>query len=141
MVDHAQSGREPTGARRSATRSQGEAENVPYDVPEDSPEADVDVDEFELIDSEDAATVAEAAAAYEANTGGSATNEAEGHGDVCPVVFCPIGMALSTASQVRPEAVEHLIAAGRELMLAARSALDVGAGDRGASSLQRIRID
>ena len=107
----------------------------------DDPIAEMDVEDFARIDPEEGARAAKAAAGDGADTDTAATDDGTAHGDVCPVVFCPIGMALSTASQVRPEAVEHLIAAGRELMLAAKSALDLGADDRAASSLQRIHID
>jgi hypothetical protein len=101
----------------------------------------MDVDEFARIGREDGLPLADAAGADQTDAGTPPASDAGAHDDVCPVVFCPIGMALSTASQMRPEAIEHLIAAGRELMLAARSALDAGGDDRGASSLQRIRID
>lgn len=61
---------------------------------------------------------------------------------VCPVGFCPIGMALSAVQGVRPDAVEHVLAAGRELLLAARAVIDARAEESGASStLERIEID
>jgi hypothetical protein len=43
---------------------------------------------------------------------------------LCSVSFCPICMAVTTASELRPEFVEHLMAAGRELMLALRTVID-----------------
>ena len=43
---------------------------------------------------------------------------------VCPVGFCPVGMALAFGEQVRPEVVEHLVAAGRELLLAMKAVVD-----------------
>jgi len=61
---------------------------------------------------------------------------------VCPVGFCPVGMALTVARGASPEAVEHLLAAARELLLAARAVLDArveGLG-RGERPLERIEI-
>ena len=105
------------------------------------PDGDMDVEAFTRLEPDgepDADAGAEDVAATASER--DARGHAIGHGDdACPVAFCPIAMALSTASQLRPDAVEHLLAAGRELMLAAKSALDA-AGDRGGSSLQRIRI-
>src|ERR671918_473413 len=52
-----------------------------------------------------------------------ATKEPTGAG-VCPVALCPVGMFLTVTGDVRPEAVEHLLKAGRELVLATRALLD-----------------
>ena len=43
---------------------------------------------------------------------------------ICSVGFCPICMAVSTASELRPDFVEHLVTAGREFLLAVRSVID-----------------
>jgi hypothetical protein len=73
-----------------------------------------------------------------------AASAAEPSGDdtqTCPVTFCPIGLALS-AAQRSPDAVEHLIAAGREFLLAARAVLDARRdGSEDAAKLERIEID
>jgi hypothetical protein len=61
-------------------------------------------------------------------------------GQVCPVGFCPIGFALSAADQVRPEVVEHLLAAGREMMLAMKAFVDAQA-ERMARTSPIERID
>lgn len=42
---------------------------------------------------------------------------------VCPVAFCPVGALLTVAGEARPEAVQHLVNAGRELVLAAAAVL------------------
>jgi hypothetical protein len=42
---------------------------------------------------------------------------------------CPLCQAMAALRSARPEAVEHLLKAGAELLLAARSLLD-GEGDR-----------
>jgi hypothetical protein len=63
-----------------------------------------------------------------AKTGGRSTGGAEetptADAPVCPVGLCPVGMFLTMAGEARPEVVEHLLKAGRELMLAARALLD-----------------
>lgn len=52
---------------------------------------------------------------------------AAGGGHVCPVAFCPVGMALTFAEAARPEVVQHLMAAGQELMLAVKAMIDARA--------------
>jgi hypothetical protein len=65
----------------------------------------------------------------------------EGRGHVCPVAFCPVGMALTFAEASRPEVVQHLMAAGQELLLAVKAIIDARAeaAQRG-SGLERIAI-
>lgn len=61
---------------------------------------------------------------------------------VCPVGFCPIGMFLTVAGHARPDAVEHLMAAGREFMLALSSVMNARAEDLSrASPLEKIDIE
>ena len=45
--------------------------------------------------------------------------------------FCPLCQAMAALRSARPEAVEHLLKAGTELLLAARSLLE-GEGEPGA---------
>jgi hypothetical protein len=70
-------------------------------------------------------------------TGKDATAES-----ACPVGFCPVGMFLTMAGQARPEAVDHLMAAGRELVLAFNAILQTRASqvDR-TSPLERIEVE
>lgn len=42
----------------------------------------------------------------------------------CPVPLCPICVTVTALGQVRPELVEHLMAAGREVILAMRSVME-----------------
>ena len=70
------------------------------------------------------------------------------HGDterqICTVTFCPICAAVTAGQTVRPEAVEHLLAAGRELLLAVSSILGARAQGReagGEPSATLTRID
>jgi hypothetical protein len=53
------------------------------------------------------------------------------------VAFCPIGLALTAVQPMKPDVVEHLLVAGRELFLAVKALLEVRADDLahdGASS-------
>jgi hypothetical protein len=45
--------------------------------------------------------------------------------------FCPVCAGLAALREARPEAVEHLVKAGAELLLAARALLDGGADPAG----------
>jgi hypothetical protein len=61
---------------------------------------------------------------------------------VCPVTFCPIGLALATVDRSSPEVVGHLMVAAREFLLAAKSLIDTRVADTGGASrkLERIEI-
>ncbi len=43
---------------------------------------------------------------------------------LCSVPFCPLCMAVTAVGEVKPEFVEHLLAAGREFLLALRGVID-----------------
>ncbi len=63
---------------------------------------------------------------------------------VCNVGFCPICLAVSAVQPLAPEVVEHLLGAGRELLLAVKAvvdsrAIDVGRDDSGPT-IERIDI-
>jgi hypothetical protein len=61
---------------------------------------------------------------------------------VCPVALCPVGMFLTVGGDVRPEAVEHLMRAGRELMMAVKAVIDARVEDVGEPpTLRRIDVD
>ena len=65
-----------------------------------------------------------------------------GEDRVCPVGFCPVGMFLTVAGHARPEAVDHLVAAGRELVLALSAVLNARADDVGRpSQIEKIELD
>jgi hypothetical protein len=60
----------------------------------------------------------------------------------CPVGFCPVGMFLTVAGSARPEAVEHLMAAGREFVLALAAVINARVDDLGrASQLEKIEVE
>jgi len=74
---------------------------------------------------------------------GEAAQEAkaeDGH-HVCPVAFCPIGLALSSMDRSGPDALEHMLAAGREVLLAAKAVLDARTSDVAKSpDLEKIEV-
>ncbi len=60
---------------------------------------------------------------------------------MCPVAFCPVGMALTFAEAARPEVVQHLMAAGQELLLAVKAMIDARAeAVSEAPGFEHIRI-
>lgn len=60
----------------------------------------------------------------------------------CPVSICPVGMFLTVAGQARPEVVEHLLKAGRELVLAATAFMNARADALGPKArLEKIDLD
>jgi hypothetical protein len=62
---------------------------------------------------------------------------------VCTVSFCPICLAVTAMQPLRPEVMEHLLLAGRELLIAARAVLDMRAADPDGSAgsvLEKIDI-
>ncbi|MEX2203686.1 MAG: hypothetical protein WD965_06315 [Actinomycetota bacterium] len=64
---------------------------------------------------------------------------------ICTVAFCPICMAVTAAQTAAPEAVEHLLNAAREFLLAARAVVDARADDLagqqdGKKNFERIEI-
>ena len=55
--------------------------------------------------------------------------------------FCPLCQAMAALRSARPEAVEHLLKAGAELLLAARALLEgEGRGVAGGNGLQHIDV-
>jgi hypothetical protein len=66
-------------------------------------------------------------------------------GHVCTVGFCPICLAVTAVQPLRPDAVEHLLNAGREFLLAITAILGARADETGgkepAPTLTRIDIE
>lgn len=90
----------------------------------DGAPGEVDVEEFERIAEET-----------------EASHDASGSPHVCSVAFCPISMALSAVEAAKPDAVEHLLAAGREFLLATKAVLDERAAQAGGGSTKLEKID
>jgi hypothetical protein len=62
---------------------------------------------------------------------------------ICSVAFCPICMAVTAFGEARPDLVEHLLLASREMLLAIRALIDArleGVEERPAK-LERLRIE
>jgi hypothetical protein len=63
----------------------------------------------------------------------------------CTVAFCPICLVVTTIGEARPDLVEHLLLAGRELLLAARAVIDArleGMDEQDPpAGIQRITIE
>lgn len=63
-----------------------------------------------------------------ASASDAVTPEQQEHGaPTCTVGFCPICLAVTAMQPIRPDVLEHLLNAGREFLLAARSVLDARA--------------
>jgi len=61
---------------------------------------------------------------------------------LCSVPFCPICTAVTAVGEVRPEFVDHLLAAGREFMLALRAVIDARLeGLDAPAKLERLTIE
>jgi hypothetical protein len=75
----------------------------------------------------------------------AAPAEEAGGGHVCTVSFCPICLAVTTVQPLKPEAVEHLLNAGREFLLAMTAVLgaraDATSREEPAATLTRIDIE
>jgi hypothetical protein len=62
---------------------------------------------------------------------------------LCSVAFCPICMAVTAFGEARPDLVEHLLLAGREMLLAMRALIDArleGVDER-PMKLERLTIE
>ena len=84
--------------------------------------------------------VSRSSAAQASGTGAHAEGE-----QVCTVGFCPICLAVTAVQPLKPEAVEHLLNAGREFLLAMTAVLGARADESGgkdkAPTLTRIDIE
>ena len=65
---------------------------------------------------------------------------------VCTVAFCPICLAVTAVQPLKPDAVEHLLNAGREFLMAMTAVLgsradEAGGKDGKGPTLTRIDIE
>jgi hypothetical protein len=88
-----------------------------------------------------------AGAGAAAGTGpGVGAAEAEGPAEgaapppLCGVTFCPICTFVTAVGEVRPELVEHLVLATREVLLAARALIDARLEGMAAPSPKMERL-
>lgn len=75
---------------------------------------------------------------------GQSAEERAATAPVCNVPFCPICLAVTTVGDARPELVGHLLAAGREMLLALRAVIDQRLEDADrepARRVQRISVE
>ena len=74
-------------------------------------------------------------------TGGAMANHEAGPGArAAECQFCPFCAGLALLREARPEAVEHLVKAGAELLLATRALLEGAAEPARGPGLQRIDV-
>ena len=62
---------------------------------------------------------------------------------ICSVAFCPICAAVTAFGEARPDLVDHLLMAGREMLLAIRALIDArleGAGE-GPAKLEHVTVE
>jgi hypothetical protein len=90
--------------------------------------------------------MAEAAKRGRASRAPDPESNAHASGDqVCTVGFCPICLAVTAVQPLKPEAIEHLLNAGREFLLAMTAVLgaraDQAGGTEAAPTLTRIDIE
>ena len=67
------------------------------------------------------------------------SHDAAAAGQAPECQFCPLCQAMAALRSARPEAVEHLVKAGAELLLAARALLDGHAEPAGEPAPRRRR--
>ncbi len=61
---------------------------------------------------------------------------------ICSVALCPICMVVTAVGQARPDLVQHLLMASREVLLALRSVIDARLeGTPAPSKLERIKVE
>lgn len=62
---------------------------------------------------------------------------------ICSVTFCPLCVAVTAFGEARPDLLEHLLVAGREMLLAFRALIDArldGSGEA-PSKMERLTIE
>ena len=70
----------------------------------------------------------------------NARAEADPRAPLCTVALCPICSVVTAMGQARPEIVEHLLAAGQQVLLALRAAIDARLAEP-PPRLERLTID
>ena len=71
-------------------------------------------------------------------TNGSATTQQP----ICSVALCPICLVVTAVGEARPDLIQHLLVASREVLLAVRSVIDARLeGTPEPSKLERITVE
>ncbi|HEX2089056.1 MAG TPA: hypothetical protein VHI54_03850 [Actinomycetota bacterium] len=61
---------------------------------------------------------------------------------ICSVALCPICLVVTAVGEARPDLVQHLLGASREVLLAVRSLIDARLeGTAKPSKLERIKVE
>jgi hypothetical protein len=74
----------------------------------------------------------------------AAPEDGSPHGPTCTVAMCPICTLVTAFGDARPELTEHLLVAGRELLLALKVLIDARLGEETPpddEGLTRIAVD
>jgi hypothetical protein len=74
--------------------------------------------------------------------GASSEDVTEHQAPICSVAFCPICTVVTALGEARPDLVQHLLLASREVLLALRSIIDARLeGSPAPSKLEHITIE
>jgi hypothetical protein len=74
--------------------------------------------------------------------GKARTEEASSAPPRCSVAFCPICMVVTAMGDARPDLMDHLLAASREMLLALRALVDARLqGTEPPARLERLTIE
>ncbi len=78
----------------------------------------------------------------EADLSALADGSSETQQPICSVALCPICMVVTAVGEARPDLVQHLLLASREVLLAVRSIIDARLeGTPKQSKLERITVE
>ncbi len=78
----------------------------------------------------------------EADLTAMADGSTETQAPICSVALCPICMVVTAVGEARPDLVQHLLVASREVLLAVRSVIDARLeGTAKPSKLERITVE
>ncbi len=78
----------------------------------------------------------------EADLSAMADGSTETQQPICSVALCPICMVVTAVGEARPDLVQHLLLASREVLLAVRSVIDARLeGTPAPSKLERITVE
>ena len=78
----------------------------------------------------------------EADLSAMADGASEMQQPICSVALCPICLVVTAVGEARPDLVQHLLGASREVLLAVRSLIDARLeGTAKPSKLERITVE
>ncbi len=78
----------------------------------------------------------------EADLSALADDSSETQQPMCSVALCPICMIVTAVGEARPDLIQHLLVASREVLLAVRSVIDARLeGTTKTSKLERITVE